>query len=344
MKGNNEWNGLTDEVYPLISVVIPIYNVEKFLPPCIDSVLSQTYKNIEVLLIDDGSPDGCGQLCDNYMEKDHRIHVIHQENSGVAEARNHGLRAAKGEYLFFLDADDMLAPEALITLYRAAVGHSADIVSGQNITIGEDAKAVPCDEAPGVDSRTMSAREAMRYYATKDWAPWNRLYKREIHQDIWFPHFKIHEDEAIKFLLLERCERVVEVGAVTYGYRNRSTSITKSTTTERIDMFRCCSENYIWLKAKYPDVALRFLDHTIDTILYNIGAIYRNKKYSSKYLDDMHDFLQTIEMDVRKNRCVARAKKLRVRLFLISKIHNPECLYIRFYKLVGKLKKTGGEW
>lgn len=337
MKGNNEWNGLTDEVYPLISVVIPIYNVEKFLPPCIDSVLSQTYKNIEVLLIDDGSPDGCGQLCDNYMEKDHRIHVIHQENSGVAEARNHGLRAAKGEYLFFLDADDMLAPEALITLYRAAVGHSADIVSGQNITIGEDAKAVPCDEAPGVDSRTMSAREAMRYYATKDWAPWNRLYKREIHQGIWFPPFKIHEDEAIKFLLLEKSTCVVEIGEITYGYRNRKTSITKSSKTERIDMFRCCSENYRWLNKAYPDVATLFMNHTLETALYNIGAIYRGENYESKYLDEIQDFLRKYAMSIFTNRYVKKAAKIRIGLFIISKIHHRGCLYVRFYQLFHRL-------
>lgn len=344
MKDTNIWNEPCGEEYPLISVIVPIYNVEKFLPLCIDSVLSQTYENIELLLIDDGSPDGCGQLCDEYAERDDRVYVIHQKNGGVAEARNHGLRIAKGEYLFFVDSDDMLLPEALMILYRASIGYSADIVSGQNITIDENANVVSCREKSSVEPHIMSARDAMRYYAAKDWAPWNRLYKKKIHQDIWFPHFRIHEDEAIKFLLLERCERVVEIGDVTYGYRNRSSSITKSNATERIDMFRCCSKNYVWLRERYPDVALRFLDHTIDTILYNIGAIYRNKKYFSECLDDMRDFLQAIQMDIRKNRCVAWAKKLRVRLFLISKIHNPECLYIRFYKLVGKFKKTGGEW
>lgn len=340
MKDTNIWNEPCGEEYPLISVIVPIYNVEKFLPLCIDSVLSQTYENIELLLIDDGSPDGCGQLCDEYAERDDRVHVIHQENSGVAEARNHGLRIAKGEYLFFVDSDDMLLPEALMILYRASIGYSADIVSGQNITIDENANVVSCREKSSVEPHIMSARDAMRYYAAKDWAPWNRLYKKKIHQDIWFPHFRIHEDEAIKFLLLERCERVVEVGAVTYGYRNRSTSITKSTTTERIDMFRCCSENYIWLKAKYPDVSELFLDHTLDSILYNIGAIYRNENYLSGYLDDMHDFLKGIQTDIRINPHVVQTKKFRVRLFLMSKIHDPKCLYISFYKLVEKFKRT----
>ena len=337
MKGNKKWNGSTGEVCPLISVVIPIYNVERFLPLCIDSVLVQTYKNIEVLLINDGSPDGSGQLCDEYAEKDYRVHVIHQRNSGVAEARNQGLRSAQGEYLFFVDADDMLVPEALMILYRAAVDYSADIVSGQNVTIEEDAKAVVCGEASNKEPHIMSSREAMRYYATKDWAPWNRLYKREIHQGIWFPPFKIHEDEAIKFLLLERSTCVVEIGEITYGYRNRKTSITKSSKTERIDMFRCCSENYIWLRKAYPDVATLFLNHTLETALYNIGAIYHGADHASKYLDEIQDFLRKYARSIFTNRYVKKAAKIRVGLFIISKIHHRGCLYVRFYQLFHRL-------
>lgn len=106
---------------PLISVIVPVYRVEPFLPRCLDSLRNQTYRNLEILLVDDGSPDNCGKICDEYAEKDHRFRVIHKENGGLSSARNAGLDAATGEFIGFVDSDDWIAPQMYETLLSALI-------------------------------------------------------------------------------------------------------------------------------------------------------------------------------------------------------------------------------
>ena len=113
---------------PLISVIIPVYKVELYLRECIDSVLAQTYQNLEVILVDDGSPDQCGSICEQYAEKDNRVCVIHKENGGLSDARNAGIDVAKGEYIGFVDSDDWVAPDMYECLYKASVEYNAEFV------------------------------------------------------------------------------------------------------------------------------------------------------------------------------------------------------------------------
>ena len=115
---------------PLISVIVPVYKVEEYLPRCIDSILAQTYKNLEIILVDDGSPDKCPAICDEYAKKDSRIKVIHKKNGGVSSARNAGLEAAKGDYIFFVDSDDIITKEALSCLYEKARDADIELVVG----------------------------------------------------------------------------------------------------------------------------------------------------------------------------------------------------------------------
>ncbi|EHQ91861.1 glycosyltransferase family 2 protein [Desulfosporosinus youngiae] len=116
--------------FPWVSVIVPIYNVEKYLPECLDSIVNQTLKNMEIILVDDGTPDKCGIICDEYAERDSRIIVIHQPNSGVSAARNKGLVKARGDYVIFFDSDDIVPKEACEALYKEAIQTSADVVLG----------------------------------------------------------------------------------------------------------------------------------------------------------------------------------------------------------------------
>lgn len=125
---------------PKISIIVPVYNVEKYLARCIDSILEQTFSDFECLLIDDGSPDCSGALCDEYAHKDNRIHVIHQKNAGVSAARNRGLDAARGEWICFVDSDDWCAKDMLSLLYGAAFENDADVVCGATLSIGRKKK------------------------------------------------------------------------------------------------------------------------------------------------------------------------------------------------------------
>ena len=124
----------------LVSIIIPIYGTEQFLPKCIDSVLAQTYSQLEIILVDDESPDACPKICDSYMEKDDRIVVIHEENKGVSGARNTGLKRAKGDYIMFVDSDDELYPDAVKIMIEDTEKHDADIVSALKEIVHADGR------------------------------------------------------------------------------------------------------------------------------------------------------------------------------------------------------------
>ena len=126
---------------PLVSVIVPVYKTEKFIHRCIDSVLNQTYSNWEMILVDDGSPDACGQICDSYAEKDGRIHVIHQENQGLSAARNAGIKICKGEWIYFLDSDDFIVEDALEKMIFFSKSGTYDIImAGFSIIYADEAR------------------------------------------------------------------------------------------------------------------------------------------------------------------------------------------------------------
>ena len=165
----------------LISVVIPVYRVEQYLRRCVDSVLAQTYTQIEVILVDDGSPDGCPAICDAYAREDGRVRVIHQKNAGLSGARNRGIEAAEGEWLAFVDSDDYLAPEFLERLYRACVDTDSEMsVCRWEYVKGEQ----PIPECGSGAVRTYSGREMLANLYRPDGAyfvvAWNKLYRREL--------------------------------------------------------------------------------------------------------------------------------------------------------------------
>ena len=123
---------------PLISVIVPIYNVEKYLDRCVDSIINQTYKNLEIILVDDGSPDNCPQMCDDYAKKDSRIKVVHKENGGLSDARNVGMEVATGEYVSFIDSDDYISLDFYETLLETIVDNDSDIVECGVVKFYED--------------------------------------------------------------------------------------------------------------------------------------------------------------------------------------------------------------
>ena len=171
----------------LISVIIPVYRVEAYLRRCVDSVLAQTYTQTEVILVDDGSPDGCPAICDAYAREDGRVRVIHQENAGLSGARNAGIEAAKGAWLSFVDSDDYLAPEFLERLYRACVDTGSEMsVCRWEYVRGEQ----PVPERGSGKLEVCSGREMLARLYQPDGAyfvvAWNKLYRRELFQDGYF--------------------------------------------------------------------------------------------------------------------------------------------------------------
>lgn len=213
----------------MISVIIPIYKVEAYLEKCIESVRSQTYKDIEIILVDDGSPDNCGAVCDRYQKMDERIKVLHKENGGLSDARNKGLDIATGEYVLFVDSDDFIHPNMIELLYCSLQETDADISVCGFKTVSEEYK-ISFDSGVKQGKREVfEGQEVMNQLQHKNLltvVAWNKLYKRKLFADIRYPKGKIHEDEFLTHQILHLCERTVYISQELYYYVKREESIT----------------------------------------------------------------------------------------------------------------------
>ena len=213
---------------PLISVIVPVYKVEMYLKRCIDSIVTQTYSNIELILIDDGSPDNCPQICESYKEKDSRIVVIHKKNEGLSAARNKGLDIAHGDYITFIDSDDWVSTEYLSKLYSSIKETNADIaiVNHKQVTdfpvkLSKKNRTI----------RLFSRQEALFELIARQNQPFviscGKLYRKELFNAIRFPTGKCHEDEFTSHLLINKVSRIVYSDRTLYFYYQRPDSITR---------------------------------------------------------------------------------------------------------------------
>ncbi len=201
-----------------VSIIVPIYNVEKYLEKCLDSLLSQTYKNLEILLIDDGSPDNSPRICDEYAKKDSRIRVVHQKNSGASKARENGLKMARGEYISFVDPDDWLELSAMEELTDAAGKFGADIVIFDWQAFFDDGRTL-------VNSQNLSndmSMEEIRDGFLLDRCPnfmCNKLFKKSLFDNLTFPGGMIYEDLYINAEIFCRCKKAYYIAKPFYCYR-----------------------------------------------------------------------------------------------------------------------------
>lgn len=207
----------------MISVIIPVYNVERYLQECIESVINQTYRNLEIILIDDESPDQCGKICDNYAEKDRRIKVIHKKNGGAASARNEGLKIAKGEYLSFVDSDDYLAVDAYEKALEALKRNCADMVqfgfSSVFKTYSDDVIVIPMESV--YDTETYLKRY------TSDWTcglACDKLFKRQLFDGIFYETGHRIDDEFFTYQGVMNAKKIAYIPEVLYFYRQRRSS------------------------------------------------------------------------------------------------------------------------
>lgn len=213
----------------LVSVIVPCYNVEQYLPKCIDSILNQTYKNLEVWLVDDGSPDRCGEICDKYAKKDARIKVIHKKNGGLSDARNVALEAARGEYIVFVDSDDYIAPNHIRGLSELLIEYHADIAVNPPCIFLQESTPRPCgDDRTSVFSGT-EALENMFYQKQIETSAWGKMYKRSLFEGIRYPYGLYFEDNPTTYKLFLKSNCVVFQNHQSYFYLIRSNSIEGAT-------------------------------------------------------------------------------------------------------------------
>lgn len=212
----------------LISVIVPVYKVEKFLARCLDSIISQTYENMEIILVDDGSPDSCGSICDEYAQRDARFRVLHKENGGLSDARNCGVEIASGAYIAFIDSDDYIAPNYVEYLYRLLVDNDADISCCCKTCTGSDSAEFGADstmQSVQVLSGNETCQALLGHLYVTLVTAWAKLYKSEIVRKYPFPKGRKHEDEATTCKYFFEAKNVAVGNAELYAYYQNPTSI-----------------------------------------------------------------------------------------------------------------------
>ena len=237
-----------------ISVIVPVYNVKLYLHKCVDSILNQTYQNIEVLLIDDGSTDGSSDICDSYTEKDSRIKVVHKKNGGLSSARNTGLDMATGEYILFVDSDDYIDIEMIRRLYDALVKTGADMSVCNIRMVGVDGLTTfPYPENVVRDEEMDEALYWRKVYepnAICYVVAWNKLYQKHIWEKNRYPVGKLNEDEYVLHQILQKCRKITGISYVGYNYVIREDSImSQKGKKANFDVFDGWMERIVYLKS-----------------------------------------------------------------------------------------------
>lgn len=239
----------------LISVIVPVYKVEKYLEKCIESVLKQTYTNLQIILVDDGSPDNCGKICDEYAKKDSRIEVIHKANGGLSDARNVGISKAKGRYIGFVDSDDYIKEDMYEILLNLIKKYDAD-VSICNLYDVIDGNECIRNKENGIReySRLDILKKVLLDKNIQSYA-WNKLYEKELFDEIKYPIGKKYEDIGTTFYLFEKCNKIVVTSEPEYCYLKRADSLVNNVTESTIlDYTEIIIQRYIYIKQNIKEL------------------------------------------------------------------------------------------
>ena len=244
---------------PLVSIIIPVYNVEKYLDKCITSVVNQTYQKLEIILIDDGSPDNCPALCDQWQAKDNRIKVIHQQNGGLSVARNEGLKLATGEFIGFVDSDDWIESEMYETLLTVLLETDADIAVCKFQSETERSKVTRIKQSSSV-RKQYSSEEALSMLLQGHIASavWNKIYRRGILSNISFPNSKICEDHLWTPMVIGNARLIVCVNHSFYHYIQRPDSLfrnAKLAVKRGLDRIELSKQRTNYIRKNYPSLA-----------------------------------------------------------------------------------------
>ena len=308
----------------IISVIVPIYKVEKYLDACVKSIVSQTYQQLEIILVDDGSPDQCGEICDTWAKKDERIVVYHKENGGLSDARNYGTERAHGKYITFVDSDDVIAPDFISYLYDLLQANCADAACCDCIRFEGD--PCPFPETTQENVRIVDGRQAcdeLMNLPLLRVEAWSKIYRADIVKQYLFPVGRIHEDVATIFKFLYSSKLVAVTTRKLYGYRQRPDSIMgivrQKDETVNSDLIWCMRHRTVW-----------FEDHGEKTL----SAISWNDLFNRIFFDDAcffphHYSEQLWEVAGHCRRCKIMSPKQYIKLFAY---YTTPCLLRAYYR------------
>jgi glycosyltransferase involved in cell wall biosynthesis len=304
----------------LISIIIPVYKTEFYLRKCLNSIVNQSYKNLEIILVDDGSPDTCGKICDEYAALDSRIKVIHQKNRGLSAARNAGLKIATGEYIGFTDSDDWIENDMFETLYLGALKYGTDITICGYFSV----KGAKYRERREEHTVLLGREDALHHLLldkTITNHAWNKLYKRELFEDVYYPEGRTFEDIATTYKLFEKADKVVCLDSCKYYYLERNDGIIGIRTIDSAaDRCLMIYNRYMDLMVRYPgekEILLAGFYRAFAEFGYAVSR--QRKDYFRSYKNDLReliDFAVNNKDAVWRCRDISIACKLNYMLFL----------------------------
>ena len=261
-------------MYPL-SIIVPVYNAEAYLDRCVQSILAQTMPDFELILVDDGSPDRCGEMCDAYAKTDPRIRVIHQTNAGQAAARNRALDIAQGEYFGFADSDDFIHPQTFEILLKNARKHKAQISVGGYQPVTGLVNHPTWNDVP---SRSWNGAEFLRHCLIdgvdkKPWVLWDKIFHRDCFQNIRFPEGRIYEDNAVVYRMIYEAETLADCDAKLYYYFfNEGSTVNQSFKLKHLDWLKVLEEMIPYFEEKQDQV---LVDKLNKSYLFALTDLYQ---------------------------------------------------------------------
>ena len=241
-------------VLPKVSIIVPIYNVEKYLRKCVNSLINQSYKNIEIILVDDGGKDACSNICDEYNNYYDYIKVIHKKNGGLSDARNAGIDIATGEYIFFVDSDDYIFKKTIEIMIEKAIKYKVDIVECEVLYVSEMVNDPFENVKEEYKIDLYSHDEAVNKILNYDFKimAWNKLYSKRLFENIRYPIGKLHEDEFTTPYLVDKCNKYCKISIPLYAYVQRNNSIMSAEfNIRRLDIIEAHQKRIEFFNNKY---------------------------------------------------------------------------------------------
>lgn len=285
----------------MISIIVPVYNIENYINKCIDSIINQTYKDIEIILVDDGSTDRSGNVCDDYEKKDKRIKVIHKTNGGLSDARNAGIDVAQGDFLGFIDGDDYIHPQMFEILLDIITKSNSDIAICSYEKV-EEYKSVNDIEINKSEYKEIIIQDKELYslvtnLRTEDVVAWNKLYRKNIFENLRYNKDRLHEDQWLIPYIVHKCKKIVKVETKLYYYVERVGSITKSINTKRIydlveSLLNTCKLLNEWNQFEEQQLMARHLLNIIIDQYSELNGVSNKKEIRKKLVSYFNQGLE----------------------------------------------------
>ena len=328
-------------MHPLITIIVPIYNVEPYIRKCIDSILAQTYKNLEIILIDDGSPDNCPKICDEYAIKDNRIRVIHKENGGISDARNIGLETAKGEYIGFVDPDDWIAPDMYEYLLKGLFEYKACISCCPKIDVYKDYMQYNLGKDEVYKKEEALAILFGDYIGNY---VWNRLYKSELWKNIRFPIGRNFEDVLTLYKTFEEAENIVFLKEPKYYYLRRDDSITRNIDFQhRKHIYMAFIDRYEEVVPRMPQYIEPLFNRIFNRAVYQTSRLVIRKPEDSEenlyLLNIVVTFVNKHKDEILNNCKLTKIERKKIEAFCKGTLSGCKKCYI-YHNLNEIIKKT----